>query len=217
MLRSNARRVEAEAALRAATRADPMFAEAWYNLSDLLDEQGRSEAAIDCLRKALRAAPAYIDAIFNLTLLLQRSNKHAEAAEYWRQYLANDAQSEWAARARRSLKFCEMQIHLSASAISGGKGLRCTHRGTRRAVPERDSGHFRTAAAAALCCLVGHFSGHVSSTYAASGASSIGSTIERSSFSGLLTRVEIGHMRIRSAANGRIKSHGSGSSLTQRA
>ena len=81
-----------------------MFAEAWYNLSDLLDEQGRSEAAIDCLRKALRAAPAYIDAIFNLALLLQRSNKHAEAAEYWRHYLANDAQSEWAARARRSLK-----------------------------------------------------------------------------------------------------------------
>jgi tetratricopeptide (TPR) repeat protein len=120
MLRSNARRVEAEAALRAATRADPMFAEAWYNLSDLLDEHGRSEAAIDCLRKALRAAPAYIDAIFNLALLLQRSNKHAEAAEYWRQYLAKDAQSEWAARARRSLKFCEMQIHLLASAISGG-------------------------------------------------------------------------------------------------
>jgi tetratricopeptide (TPR) repeat protein len=120
MLRCNGRRVEAEAALRAATGADPMFAEAWYNLSDLLDEQGRSEAAIDCLRKALRVAPAYIDAIFNLALLLQRSNKHAEAAEYWRQYLAKDAQSEWAARARRSLKFCEMQIHLSASAISRG-------------------------------------------------------------------------------------------------
>jgi len=47
-------------------------------------------------------------------LLLQRNNKHAEAAEYWRRYLANDAQSEWAARARRSLKFCEMQMHLSA-------------------------------------------------------------------------------------------------------
>jgi tetratricopeptide (TPR) repeat protein len=120
MLRADGRKVEAEAALRAATRADPMFAEAWYNLSDLLDEQGRSEAAIDCLHKALRAAPVYIDAIFNLALLLQRSNKHAEAVEYWRQYLANDAQSEWAARARRSLKFCEMQIHLSASAISGG-------------------------------------------------------------------------------------------------
>ena len=62
----------------------------------------------------------HIDAIFNLALLFQRSNKHAEAAEYWRHYLANDGQSEWAARARRSLKFCEKQIHLSASAISRG-------------------------------------------------------------------------------------------------
>jgi tetratricopeptide (TPR) repeat protein len=113
MLRAVGRRVEAEAALRAATRADPTFAEAWYNLSDVLDEQGRSEAAINCLRTALQTAPDYADAMFNLALLLQRNNKHAEAAEYWRHYLANDVQSEWAARARRSLKFCEMQIHIS--------------------------------------------------------------------------------------------------------
>jgi TolA-binding protein len=55
------------------------------------------------------------DAMFNLALLLQRNNKHAQAAEYWRRYLANDTQSEWAARARRSLKFCEMQVHISNS------------------------------------------------------------------------------------------------------
>ena len=115
MFRATGRKIEAEAALRAATRADPTFAEAWYNLSDLLDEQGRSEAAIDCLRRALQAAPDYADEMFNLALLLQRGSRHKEAAEYWRQYLAHDAQSEWAARARRSLKFCEMQIHLSAS------------------------------------------------------------------------------------------------------
>jgi tetratricopeptide (TPR) repeat protein len=83
--------------LRAATRA-ALFAEAWYNLCDLLDEQGRSEAAIDCLRRALQAAPDYADAMFNLALLLQRSSRHKEAAEYWRRYLGNDALSEWAAR-----------------------------------------------------------------------------------------------------------------------
>jgi tetratricopeptide (TPR) repeat protein len=115
MLRASGRKVEAEAVFRAATRADPTFAEAWYNLSDLLDEQGRLEAAIDCLRRALQAAPDYADAMFNLALLLQRGSRHKEAAECWRRYLANDAQSEWAARARRSLKFCEMQMHLSAS------------------------------------------------------------------------------------------------------
>jgi tetratricopeptide (TPR) repeat protein len=102
--------------LRAATRVDPTFADAWYNLSDLLDEQGRVEAAIECLRTMLRAAPDYADAMFNLALLLQRTNQYAEAADYWRRYLASDCQSEWAARARRSLKFCEMQINLIASA-----------------------------------------------------------------------------------------------------
>jgi tetratricopeptide (TPR) repeat protein len=71
MLRAAARTVEAEAAFRAATRANPAFAEAWYNLADLLDDQGRSETAIECLRKALLVAPDYIDAMFNLALLLQ--------------------------------------------------------------------------------------------------------------------------------------------------
>ena len=56
MLRASARTVEAEAALRAATRANPVFAEAWYNLADLLDDQGRSEAAVECLHKALVVA-----------------------------------------------------------------------------------------------------------------------------------------------------------------
>ena len=92
------------------------FAQAWYNLSDLLDEQGRAEAAIECLRTALRVAPDYMDAMFNLALLLQRKNQYVEATDYWRRYLAADAKSEWATRARRSLKFCEMQVHLLASA-----------------------------------------------------------------------------------------------------
>jgi hypothetical protein len=55
----------------------------------------------------------YADAMFNLALLLQRKNQNEKAAEYWRRYLASDCQSEWAAWARRSLKFCEMQVHVS--------------------------------------------------------------------------------------------------------
>jgi tetratricopeptide (TPR) repeat protein len=116
LLRADGRNVEAEAALRAATRVDPTFADAWYNLSDLLDEQGRVQAAAECLRTTLRVAPDYADAMFNLALLLQRTNQYAEAAGYWRRYLASDCQSEWAARARRSLKFCEIQINFIASA-----------------------------------------------------------------------------------------------------
>ena len=70
MLRVLGQNAEAEAVLRAATRVDPIFAEAWHNLGDLLDEQGRSNAAIGCLRSALRIAPDYADAMFNLALLL---------------------------------------------------------------------------------------------------------------------------------------------------
>jgi hypothetical protein len=38
----------------------------------------------------LRVTPDYADAMFNLALLLQRKNQYAEAADYWRRYLASD-------------------------------------------------------------------------------------------------------------------------------
>jgi hypothetical protein len=65
---------------------------------------------------AVLVAPDYIDAMFNLALLLQRNGAFAEAADYWRRYLAHDRASECAARARRSLKFCEIQVKFLACA-----------------------------------------------------------------------------------------------------
>jgi len=110
LLRTQGKKVEAEAAYRAALKADARFAEGWYNLADLLEEQDRAEMAIEALQRAVKADPDYADATFNLARLLHRHGKHLDAAVYWRRYLALDDSSEWATRAKRALKFCEIQI-----------------------------------------------------------------------------------------------------------
>ena len=110
LLRAQHRPVEAEAAYRAAVKSDPKFASAWYNLADVLDEQGRTKEAVDCLQHAVDADPSYADAVFNMGLFLQRLDRPAEAATWWRRYLELDGSSDWAARARRALKYCEIQL-----------------------------------------------------------------------------------------------------------
>lgn len=110
LLRALRQTVEAEASYRAATLADPQYGPAWYNLADLLDEQGRTEEAVACLERALAADPNHADAAFNLAMLLQRLGSYAQAAKWWKQYLMLDGSSSWAGRAKRSLKFCEIQI-----------------------------------------------------------------------------------------------------------
>jgi tetratricopeptide (TPR) repeat protein len=110
LLRSSGRLVEAEAMYRDAVRVDPDFAEAWYNLADVLDDSGRTPDAIASLQSAVKANPDYADALFNLALLLQRLERHKEAAVEWKRYLKLDAESQWSARAKRALKFCEIKI-----------------------------------------------------------------------------------------------------------
>jgi tetratricopeptide (TPR) repeat protein len=109
IMRANNRIVEAEALYRKACEAAPGYAVAWYNLADVLDDQGRRSEAADCLERAIRADPTFSDAMFNLALLLQRMERYAEAATWWKRYLGLDSDSPWAGRAKRALKFCEIQ------------------------------------------------------------------------------------------------------------
>jgi tetratricopeptide (TPR) repeat protein len=115
VLRATGRNLEAETAYRAAVKADPDYALAWYNLADVLDDQRRTADAVDCLERALAADPGYADAMFNMGLFLQKLERHAEAAVWWKRYLSHDGSSPWAARAKRALKYCEMQLAGSAS------------------------------------------------------------------------------------------------------
>ncbi len=113
VLRTQSQWIEAEAAYRNALARQPDFAEAWHNLADLLDDQRRGHEALRCLEKAIDIDPDYTDAIFNLALLLQRLERSQEAAARWKRYLELDRTSPWAARAKRALKFCEMQMALA--------------------------------------------------------------------------------------------------------
>jgi hypothetical protein len=45
-----------------------------------------------------------------MALFLQRLERHAQAAPLWRRYLELDRDSPWAERAKRALKFCEIQL-----------------------------------------------------------------------------------------------------------
>ncbi len=108
--RAQGKLIDAEAAYRITIEREPQFAEAWFNLADLLDEQRRGSEAIRCLEQALKADPDYADAVFNLALLFQRLERLSEAAVQWKRYLEIGRASAWAARAKRALKFCEMQM-----------------------------------------------------------------------------------------------------------
>jgi tetratricopeptide (TPR) repeat protein len=118
LLRDARRMVEAEAAYRWAVKADPKFPPAWHNLADLLDESGRLTEAVDCERRALTADPQYADAMFNLAVFLQRLGNHADAATWWARYLERDRTSPWAERAKRALKYCEMEMASAASTAA---------------------------------------------------------------------------------------------------
>src|SRR5262249_62099709 len=52
-------------------------------------------------------SPTYV----TIRSAVSRGDSACGAADCWRRYLVSDRASEWAARARRALKFCEIQVN----------------------------------------------------------------------------------------------------------
>ena len=53
--------------------------------------------------RALRIDAGFAEARFNRALILERMGRRAEAEDAWRQFLALDDRSPWAAEARQHL------------------------------------------------------------------------------------------------------------------
>jgi CHAT domain-containing protein len=108
LVNDSARAVEE---LQRATRQDPEDAESWNDLAAALytsavrqrraSDLSRALAATD---RALRLRPEFAEARFNRALVLDRMGLQNEAVAAWRAYLELDADSQWAAEARRHLQ-----------------------------------------------------------------------------------------------------------------
>lgn len=125
----------ATAELRKATVRDPRNAAAWNDLAAALYtdavQQRRHASLADALAAAERAAelaPSMPEARFNRALILERMGLRAEAASAWRESLAADSSSPWAAEARRRLaalaakpqaRFRDRVATLEAAAAAG--------------------------------------------------------------------------------------------------
>jgi tetratricopeptide (TPR) repeat protein len=97
---------QAVIAYQQALARDPAFVEARYNLAQALEGAGRTEAAETELDMVLKADPAHADAVFNLAQLRMKSGEVVAAKALYERYLALGPPDDWAATARKAIKYC---------------------------------------------------------------------------------------------------------------
>ncbi|WP_051767888.1 tetratricopeptide repeat protein [Sphingobium sp. DC-2] len=72
---------EAEACYLEATRLNPDYAQAWYNLANLYAAQDRPDSAADAYGAALAIQPDYVDVHYNLGNLHRENRRYAQAMD----------------------------------------------------------------------------------------------------------------------------------------
>ena len=109
---------EAKLYLWMAVGIDPTLADAWYNMAHVLEAEGDIVAARAHLRRAIEAEPTHGDAIYNLAHLCWESGDYAEATSLWQRYLATDAESDWARKARHGIALCRMHLNVCPASAT---------------------------------------------------------------------------------------------------
>jgi tetratricopeptide (TPR) repeat protein len=101
---------DAIAELHAAMTSSPRDASAWNDLAAAhyvaavrFPRPDELRIALDMVDRALQIDKGLAEARFNRALILERMGRHAEAENAWRQFLALDHRSGWAAEARQHL------------------------------------------------------------------------------------------------------------------
>jgi tetratricopeptide (TPR) repeat protein len=93
-------------AYQQALARDPGFVEARYNLAQALEAAGKPEAAVATLTRILEADETHADALFNLAQLRMKAGELARAKALYERFLALGPGPEWAAKARRAIRYC---------------------------------------------------------------------------------------------------------------
>ena len=101
---------EAALAYQRSLERDGDFTEARYNLALALEALGKADAAAAELKKLLDVDDCHADALFNLAQLTMKSGALAEAKALYERYLHCDPPSDWAAKARKAIRYCSARM-----------------------------------------------------------------------------------------------------------
>lgn len=94
---------EAKTYYERATRVAGDHPHPWYNLANVLDDQGHVDAAAAAYRTALARDPDFADAHFNLALLWEKHGQRGRAEPHWARVVDLEPDGEAATLARRFL------------------------------------------------------------------------------------------------------------------